>query len=65
MNWTRRIAALFSFRRISGQIAALILLSLVLIHALIGLYFTSQSRDRLRTGRSISSRPFASGPAVS
>ncbi|WP_338824496.1 ATP-binding protein [Bradyrhizobium septentrionale] len=42
MSWTRRIAALFSFRRISGQIAALILLSLVLIHALIGLYFTSQ-----------------------
>ncbi|MGY3697910.1 signal transduction histidine kinase [Bradyrhizobium sp. USDA 3240] len=42
MSWTRRIAALFSFRRISGQIGALILLSLVLIHALIGLYFTSQ-----------------------
>ncbi|GKQ49369.1 ATP-binding protein [Bradyrhizobium sp. Ce-3] len=42
MSWTRRIAALFSFHRISGQIAALILLSLVLIHALIGLYFTSQ-----------------------
>jgi signal transduction histidine kinase len=42
MNWTRRIASLFSFRRISGQIAALILLSLVLIHALIGLYFISQ-----------------------
>jgi len=42
MSWTRRIAALFSFHRISGQIAALILFSLVLIHALIGLYFTSQ-----------------------
>ncbi|MBP2427188.1 ATP-binding protein [Bradyrhizobium elkanii] len=42
MSWTRRIAALFSFHRISGQIAALILLSLVLIHALIGLYFVSQ-----------------------
>ncbi|WP_420971054.1 ATP-binding protein [Bradyrhizobium sp. B120] len=42
MSWTRRIAALFSFRRISGQIAALVLFSLVLIHALIGLYFTSQ-----------------------
>ncbi|WP_342722461.1 ATP-binding protein [Bradyrhizobium sp. B097] len=42
MSWTRRIATLFSFRRISGQIAALVLLSLVLIHALIGLYFTSQ-----------------------
>ncbi|MBR0895656.1 two-component sensor histidine kinase [Bradyrhizobium tropiciagri] len=42
MSWTRRIAALFSFRRISGQIAALILFSLVLIHALIGLYFVGQ-----------------------
>ncbi|WP_050626934.1 ATP-binding protein [Bradyrhizobium viridifuturi] len=42
MSWTRRIAALFSFRRISGQIAALILLSLVLIHALIGLYVIGQ-----------------------
>ena len=42
MSWTRRITALFSFRRISGQIAALILLSLVLIHALIGLYIIGQ-----------------------
>ncbi|MGF6308926.1 signal transduction histidine kinase [Bradyrhizobium sp. i1.8.4] len=42
MSSTRGIATLFSFHRISGQIAALILLSLVLIHALIGLYFTSQ-----------------------
>lgn len=42
MNWTRRIATLFSFRRISGQIAALILLSLLLIHALIGLYIVGQ-----------------------
>ncbi|AUC96588.1 two-component sensor histidine kinase [Bradyrhizobium sp. SK17] len=42
MSWTRRTAALFSFRRISGQIAALILLSLLLIHALIGLYIVGQ-----------------------
>ena len=42
MSWSRRITALFSFRRISGQIAALILLSLVLIHALIGLYIIGQ-----------------------
>ncbi|WP_076860395.1 ATP-binding protein [Bradyrhizobium mercantei] len=42
MSWTRRIAALFSFHRISGQIAALILLSLILIHALIGLYVIGQ-----------------------
>ncbi|MBA1993769.1 two-component sensor histidine kinase, partial [Escherichia coli] len=41
-SWTRRTAALFSFRRISGQIAALILLSLLLIHALIGLYIVGQ-----------------------
>jgi ethanolamine transporter EutH len=42
MNWTRRIVVLFSFRRISGQIAALILLSLVLIHGLIALYIIGQ-----------------------
>lgn len=33
------IVALFSFRRISGQIAALILVSLILIHVLIAGYF--------------------------
>jgi signal transduction histidine kinase len=36
---TDKIAAIFSFRRISGQITALILFSLVLIHALIAAYF--------------------------
>jgi hypothetical protein len=33
------IVALFSFRRISGQIAALVLGSLILIHVLIAGYF--------------------------
>lgn len=42
MNWTRRIVTLFSFRRISGQIAALVLISLVLIHVLIALYVIGQ-----------------------
>jgi hypothetical protein len=36
------IFGLFSFRRISGQIAVLILVSLVLIHALIALYLVGQ-----------------------
>jgi signal transduction histidine kinase len=36
---TNKITAIFSLRRISGQIAALILFSLVLIHALIAGYF--------------------------
>ncbi|MBC9877314.1 HAMP domain-containing protein [Bradyrhizobium sp. INPA01-394B] len=39
MNRTTDILALFSFRRISGQIAALILGSLILIHLLIAGYF--------------------------
>ncbi|MBR0719062.1 ATP-binding protein [Bradyrhizobium liaoningense] len=39
MIWPRKLARLFTFRRISGQIAALILFSLVLIHALIAGYF--------------------------
>lgn len=39
MSRTADIVALFSFRRISGQIAALILGSLVLIHVLIAGYF--------------------------
>lgn len=39
MSWFRRLARLFTFRRISGQIAALVLASLVLIHALIAGYF--------------------------
>lgn len=39
MSRAREILALFSFRRISGQIAALILVSLILIHVLIGGYF--------------------------
>jgi len=34
-----KLAGLFSFRRISGQIAALILITLVLIHALMAGYF--------------------------
>jgi signal transduction histidine kinase len=42
MNWTRRIVTVFSFRRISGQIAALVLISLVLIHLLIAFYVISQ-----------------------
>jgi signal transduction histidine kinase len=42
MNWTCRIVTLFSFRRISGQIAALVLISLVLIHVLITLYVIGQ-----------------------
>ncbi|MBR0994870.1 HAMP domain-containing protein [Bradyrhizobium japonicum] len=39
MSRTADIVALFSFRRISGQIAALILGSLILIHVLIAGYF--------------------------
>ncbi|MBR0952560.1 ATP-binding protein [Bradyrhizobium canariense] len=39
MSRVADIVALFSFRRISGQIAALILGSLILIHVLIGGYF--------------------------
>jgi signal transduction histidine kinase len=39
MSWVSKIFAIFSLRRISGQIAALILVSLVLIHALIAGYF--------------------------
>ncbi|MGY3034452.1 signal transduction histidine kinase [Bradyrhizobium sp. USDA 4354] len=39
MSRAADILALFSFRRISGQIAALVLVSLVLIHVLIAGYF--------------------------
>ncbi|UWU79499.1 ATP-binding protein [Bradyrhizobium huanghuaihaiense] len=39
MSRAADILALFSFRRISGQIAALILVSLILIHVLIAGYF--------------------------
>jgi signal transduction histidine kinase len=39
VSWIGDIGAIFSLRRISGQIAALILGSLVLIHALIAGYF--------------------------
>ncbi|TQF28005.1 histidine kinase [Bradyrhizobium sp. UNPF46] len=39
MSRATDILALFSFRRISGQIAALVLVSLVLIHVLIAGYF--------------------------
>ena len=39
MSRTAAIVALFSLRRISGQIAALILVSLILIHVLIAGYF--------------------------
>jgi signal transduction histidine kinase len=39
MSRARDIVALFSLRRISGQIAALILVSLILIHVLIAGYF--------------------------
>jgi signal transduction histidine kinase len=39
VNWADRLTRVFSFRRISGQIAALILTSLVLIHVLIAGFF--------------------------
>ncbi|WP_025037926.1 ATP-binding protein [Bradyrhizobium sp. DOA9] len=39
MSRAADIVALFSFRRISGQIAALVLVSLILIHVLIAGYF--------------------------
>lgn len=48
MSRTAGILALFSFRRISGQIAALVLVSLVLIHVLIAGYFLL-SRPKLLT----------------
>jgi len=44
------IVALFSFRRISGQIAALVLVSLILIHVLIAGYFLL-SRPKLLADR--------------
>lgn len=47
MSWAGRIFAVFSLRRISGQIAALILVSLVLIHALIAGYFLVNAPDLL------------------
>jgi len=39
VSWSGELARLFSLRRISGQIAALVLASLVLIHALMAGYF--------------------------
>ena len=39
MSFIGKLAGLFSFRRISGQIAALILIALVLIHGLMAGYF--------------------------
>lgn len=50
MSRTADIVALFSFRRISGQIAALILGSLILIHVLIAGYFLL-NRPMLLTDR--------------
>ena len=52
MSRTADIAALFSLKRISGQIAALILVSLVLIHVLIAGYFLL-SRPKLLTDRPV------------
>jgi signal transduction histidine kinase len=43
----RRIASVFSFRRISGQIAALVVISLVTIHLLFGIaWWVHQARER-------------------
>lgn len=39
MSWLGKLGSVFSFRRISGQIAALVLVSLILIHASIAGYF--------------------------
>lgn len=39
MSFAAKAAAVFSLRRISGQIAAVILVSLIIIHGLIGAYF--------------------------
>jgi len=50
MSRAADIVALFSFRRISGQIAALVLVSLVLIHLLISGYFLL-SRPNLMADR--------------
>ncbi|WP_347337241.1 hypothetical protein [Bradyrhizobium centrolobii] len=50
MNRVANIVALFSLRRISGQIAALILVSLVLIHVLIAGFFLL-NRPMLLTNR--------------
>lgn len=52
MSRVADIVALFSFRRISGQIAALILGSLILIHVLIAGYFLL-NRPKLLTDRPI------------
>ena len=49
-----KLAGLFSFRRISGQIAALILVTLVLIHALMAGYFlVGRQEPRLLTDEPI------------
>lgn len=50
MSRTADFVALFSFRRISGQIAALVLVSLILIHVLITGYFLL-NRPKLRADR--------------
>lgn len=45
MSFPGKLARVFSFRRISGQIAALILASLVLIHVLIAGFFLISRRE--------------------
>ncbi|QOZ24457.1 ATP-binding protein [Bradyrhizobium sp. CCBAU 51753] len=45
MSWSGKLAGLFSFRRISGQIAALILITLVLIHVLMAGYFLLRRQE--------------------
>lgn len=52
MSRAAEIVALFSLRRISGQIAALVLVSLVLIHILIAGYFLL-SRPKMLTDRPV------------
>lgn len=52
MSRSAEIVALFSLRRISGQIAALVLVSLVLIHILIAGYFLL-SRPKMLTDRPV------------
>jgi signal transduction histidine kinase len=52
MSRAADVIALFSFRRISGQIAALILVSLILIHVLIAGYFLL-NRPKLLSDRPV------------
>jgi signal transduction histidine kinase len=54
VSWPGTLARIFSFRRISGQIAALILASLVLIHVLIaGFFLISRPEPRKLTDEPI------------